>query len=218
MPRKRQISNVSSRSEAKLVQNDLHIPTRTRREASSRASAMIMQQNEIERSRYNYSLPNNNTTSVVRRSRTKTTPATKDELPTEEQSVESFKFNIPAPPDTLPKQTETIPSSNIMKKPLSPPSSTAIPSVNPTYPLLTEASLAEHDRLYGPIPSCHTTKRNYLIKWTQDVDTSERISPPPLPEQDSHLDSTTNKSISLLSHSNPKSISSTIEFYFLIKQ
>ncbi|CAF3403956.1 unnamed protein product [Rotaria sp. Silwood1] len=169
LPRKRQISNVSSKSDIKHTQTDIHMPTRIRREASSRASAMIMQQNEIERSRYNYSLNNEHSTSSIRRHRTN-----KVDLPSQPPSSESNQCNIPsypAPPPSIihiPIQTEYYQSSN---------SVTNISSTNSKSSLLTEASLAEHNRLYETIPSYHTIKRDNLIKWTQEIDLHDHLSP-----------------------------------------
>ncbi|CAF2658388.1 unnamed protein product [Rotaria sp. Silwood2] len=193
IPRKRQISNVSSKSDIKLTQTDTHMPIRMRREASSRASAMIMQQNEIERSRYNYSLINKNSTSIIRRHRTN-----KVDIPSKQPSIQLNSSNIPSHPIPtsiidIPIQIEYSQSSNNSLQPLS--------STNLKYPLLTEAILAEHNRLYETIPIYHTTKRDNLIKWTQEIDLHERLSPP-LPyseheipiESSNHYNSINNKS------------------------
>ncbi|CAF1526680.1 unnamed protein product, partial [Adineta steineri] len=63
---------------------------------------MIMQQNEIERSRFHYTLANERSTSANRRRRTKSTITNKDDShvdvtpdPPEQPSVEPFKFNVP---------------------------------------------------------------------------------------------------------------------------
>jgi hypothetical protein len=186
--RKRQISNVSENK------TELHIPIRAHREASSRASAMIMQQNEFERSRYNYS------TSTIRRHRTKSPITSKDDIP-----FEPFKFNIPSIPPLPPSitdvsnQTEYTQSSSIVtKKSIHPLSST----INSKYPSLTEAILAEHDRLQETI----TTKHDNLLKWTQELDLNGRLSPPysedEIPPESSP--STTTKSVAI--HSNTKEI------------
>ncbi|CAF4597369.1 unnamed protein product [Rotaria sp. Silwood2] len=199
IPRKRQISNVSSKSDIKLTQTDTHMPIRMRREASSRASAMIMQQNEIERSRYNYSLINKNSTSIIRRHRTN-----KVDIPSKQPSIQLNSSNIPSHPIPtsiidIPIQIEYSQSSNNSLQPLS--------STNLKYPLLTEAILAEHNRLYETIPIYHTTKRDNLIKWTQEIDLHERLSPP-LPyseheipiESSNHYNSINNKSTGLISY------------------
>jgi hypothetical protein len=132
--RKRQISNGSEN------QIELPISTRIRREASSHASAMIMQQNEIERSRCNYS------SISIQRYRSKNTVTNKDDPPSE-----PVKFNIPSVP---------------------PPSTIISTSAN--YPLLTEAILAEHNRLQETI----TTKNDKLLKWTEELARCGRLSPP----------------------------------------
>ena len=123
---------------------EVHIPIRTRREASSRASAMIMQQNEIERSRFNYSSSN------LKRHRSK--PVVSDKVLT---APEPFQFAVPSSPNVV-----TIKS---------------IPLDNSKYTILTEASLAEHTRLQESI----TTKQNTLLKWTEDLASYGRFSPPP---------------------------------------
>lgn len=127
--RKRRISNVSAK------QIDSHIPIRTRREASSRASAMIMQQNEIERTRYNYSLANEHSaSSSTPKPRPKPAIAIKEETP-----PKTFQFTVPPPP-----------------------------------PVLTEAILAEHNR----VQETNGTKQDTLRKWTQDLASYGRLSPP----------------------------------------
>jgi len=162
--KKLQISNVSENK------TELHIPTRTHREASSRASAMIMQQNEIERSRYNYSLAK----STIRRQRSKSTVTNKEDI-----SPEPFKFNIPPIPPLpapapsiadLSNQTECTQSSNTVTT----KSIDLLPSTNSKYPSLTEDILAEHNRLQGII----TTKHDNLLKWTEELALCGRLSPP----------------------------------------
>jgi hypothetical protein len=165
--RKLQVSNVSENK------TELHIPTRTRREASSRASAMIMQQNEIERSRYNYSLANEHSKSTIRRYRSKSTVTNKEDIP-----PEPVKFNIPSiPPLPAPapsiidasNQTEcTQSSTTVTRKSIDPLSST-----NSKYPSLTEDILAEHNRLHETIK----TKHDNLLKWTEELALCGRLSP-----------------------------------------
>ena len=130
--RKRRISNVS------VKQTDSHIPIRTRREASSRASAMIMQQNEIERTRYNYSL--HSASSSTPKPRLKPAIAIKEETP-----PKTFQFTVPPPPP-----------------------------VTCNLPPLTEAILAEHNR----VQETNGTKQDTLRKWTQDLASYGRFSPP----------------------------------------
>jgi hypothetical protein len=137
--RKRQISNGSEN------QIELPIITRTRREASSRASAMIMQQNEIERSRCNYS------SVPIQRHRSKN----KDDSP-----PEPVKFNVPSVPAPAPPPPPPV-------------------NISPKYPLLTEETLAEHNRLQETI----TTKNDNLLKWTQELARCGRLSPP-YPEEE----------------------------------
>jgi hypothetical protein len=144
---KRQISNGS---ETKI---ELHIPIRTRREASSHASAMIMQQNEIERSRCNYS-----SLSSIRRHRSKN----KDDTP-----AEPFKFNIPSVPPSPAPEPSVANVSN-------PTATKSIHLTDAKYPLLTEEILAEHNRLQETLP----TKNDNLLKWTQDLASCGRLSPP----------------------------------------
>ena len=131
------------------------VAVRLRREASSRASAMIMQQNEIERSRFNYTLPQ-------RRARVKSPPLLKAPA----------GLNIPV---ILNPIEDVQPAS----KPLPPPLA--------KYPPLTEALLAEHNRLHGITPSYHTTKRDNLMKWTQDLPSYDSLSSP-FAEQDIPLE------------------------------
>ncbi|CAF0872904.1 unnamed protein product [Rotaria sordida] len=205
--RKRQISNVSTKSDnIKLTQTDLHKPTRIHREASSRASAMIMQQNEIERSRYNYSRNNKYSTSIIRRHRTN-----KIDIQSEQPSIKSNKSNIPSFPIptssiiNIPIQTEYSQSSNIITN----NSIQSSLSTNTKYPLLTEAILAEHNRLYETISS----KRDNLIKWTQEVDLYDRVSssspPPPYSQHEiSHESSSINNKSTALLINNSKPIDS----------
>lgn len=145
------------------------MPTRTRREASSRASAMIMQQNEIERSRYNYSLNNKQSTSTnIRRQAHKTTPVN-DDIPPPSSSPVPTPSIINIPIEIVPKSSSNIVTTN---------SPLVAASTISKYPLLTEASLAEHNRLHGTMPLYHTAKRDSLIKWTQDLTSYDRLSPP----------------------------------------
>jgi hypothetical protein len=166
---KKEVNKSTKRPISNVCEN---IPTRAHREASSRASAMIMQQNEIERSRYNYSLPTKHSTTTIRRHR-------KDDIP-----PEPFKFNIPpVPPLPAPapsitnvsNQTEYAQSSNAVTikstQPL--PATTIIPT-NSKYPSLTQAILAEHDRSQETI----TTKHDNLLKWTKELASCGRLSPP----------------------------------------
>jgi len=188
---------------------ELNIPTRSRREASSRASAMIMQQNEIERSCYKYSLVNVHSASTIRRHRSKSTVTNKEDIPPEPP----FKFNIPSvPPLPIPapsvanvsNQTEYAQSSNaITTKSTQPLSSTTI-STDSKYPSLTEAILAEHDRLQETIPSYQTTKHDNLLKWTQELALCGRLSPP-YSEDDIPPESSS-------THSNTKEITCMIRF------
>jgi hypothetical protein len=182
--KKLQISNVSENK------TEAHIPTRTHREASSRASAMIMQQNEIERSRYNYSLANEHSKSTIRRQRSKITVTNKEDIP-----PEPFKFNIPPiPPLPAPapsiadvsNQTECTQSSNTVTT----KSIDLLTSTNSKYPSLTEDILAEHNRLQGTI----TTKHDNLLKWTEELALCGRLSPPyssldEIPPESSHSNS-----------------------------
>ena len=128
---------------------------RTRREASSRASALILQQNEIERSRFNFPLSHESNARRLRTTKSSVVPVS-----------EPFQFNIPAPP-----VVPVVPSmTNISNQAEYAPSS--------KYPPLTEASLAEHDRLLGTIPSYHLSKRENLLKWTQELEAFDHSSPP----------------------------------------
>ncbi|CAF0803935.1 unnamed protein product [Adineta ricciae] len=208
--RKRKISNVSSKSETKNVPAD--VQTRTRREASLRASAMIMQHNEIERSRYSYTLANNQSTSETRRQRTRSGLNNKTISPTEEPKQipdEPFKFNIPSvPPLPIPVPSITT-VSNQSDHTQSSPSVTAKStyqgsSSSVKYPSLTEAVLAEHDRLNETLPSYHTIKHDNLIKWTQELALYGRLSP-----HDFHIESMDDitDSQSLKMHGNTKEIS-----------
>ena len=141
--RKRRISNVSEK------QLEPHVPVRTRREASSRASAMIMQQNEIERSRYNYFKANEHSTASC----TSKSRPPKPTIVIEEKT--------PPPPPPAPKTFEfTVPS--------------APPVVTCKYPSLTEAILAEHNRVQETL----TNKQDNLLKWTQELASYGRFSPP----------------------------------------
>jgi hypothetical protein len=197
---------------------------------------MIMQQNEIERSRFNYTIAaNERSTSANRRRRTKSTVTNKDDShtdiipdPPEQPSVEPFKFNVPSvpPPPSVPvppQPTTTTTTTN--RKATPPPSLSSVPapassianlsnkteyaqSSNPVttkstnqlpsttiattsnskYPSLTETILAEHDRIHGTTPPYHTTKRDNLIKWTQELASFDRLSPP-FPENEIPLES-----------------------------
>ncbi|CAF0959347.1 unnamed protein product [Adineta steineri] len=192
--RKRQISNVSSRSDIKHAQIESN--TRVRREASSRASAMIMQQNEIERSRYTYSFTNKTSTTVIRPNRAKSTVINKSDIPQEQPSIEPIKPNIPSI-TTLPNQIEYARSSNT--------TTTTTMLSNSKYSILTEASLAEHNRLNATLPSYHTEKHDNFIKWTQELALCGRLSSH---ENSSEpIDHTTdNESSGLASHSNIEEI------------
>lgn len=119
-------------------QPDLHIPIRTRREASSRASAMIMQQNEIERTRYNYSLAHEHSTSS-------STPKPRSKPTITTTPPKAFQFTVPPPPPVACKN-----------------------------PILTEAILAEHNRLH----EANGNKQETLLKWTQELASYDRFSPP----------------------------------------
>ncbi|UJR08554.1 hypothetical protein I4U23_012815 [Adineta vaga] len=211
--RKRKISNVSSKSDTKHAQTDLH--TRTRREASSRASAMIMQQNEIERSRCNYTITKKQSTTIIRRQRTRSGLNNRNDTLTEQQqqqsTVESFKFNIPL----VPSLSIPVPSiTNVSHQSDHTQSSHAITikstnqesSVNIKYASLTEATLAEHDRLNEALPSYHTIKHENLIKWTQELALCGRLSPHEIPIES--IDDTTN-SQSPKAHGNAKEISTS---------
>ncbi|CAF3805275.1 unnamed protein product [Adineta steineri] len=194
--RKRQISNVSSRSDIKHAQTESN--TRVRREASSRASAMIMQQNEIERSRYTYSFTNKTSTTVIRPNRAKSTVINKSNIPQEQPSIEPIKPNIPSI-TTLPNQIEYARSSNTTT------TTTTTMLSNSKYSILTEASLAEHNRLNATLPSYHTEKHDNFIKWTQELALCGRLSSH---ENSSEpIDHTTdNESPGLASHSNIEEI------------
>ncbi|CAF3007434.1 unnamed protein product [Rotaria socialis] len=179
LSRKRQISNDSAKSDKKLAQTESQIPARTRREASSRASAMIMQQNEIERSRYNYSLNNKHSASTIRRQpSTKTIITIKDNIPSVPASAPSIV--------SIPIEIVHTPSTNIESNNSPLISVSAIAK----YPLLTEATLAEHNRVHETVPLYHATKRDSLIKWTQELDSYDRLSPPYL---ECEISSETNK-------------------------
>ncbi|CAF1061985.1 unnamed protein product [Adineta steineri] len=193
--RKRQISNVSSRSDIKHAQTESN--TRVRREASSRASAMIMQQNEIERSRYTYSFTNKTSTTLIRPNRAKSTVINKSDIPQEQPSIEPIKPNIPSI-TTLPNQIEYARSSNTT-------TTTTTMLSNSKYSILTEASLAEHNRLNATLPSYHTEKHDNFIKWTQELALCGRLSSH---ENSSEpIDHTTdNESPGLASHSNIEEI------------
>ena len=196
-----------------------------------------MQQNEIERSRFSYTMNNERSASANRRRRTKSTVTTKEDLhvevipdPTDQPSVEPFKFNVPSvPPPPPPPPTSTTTTTTVNRKVVSPPpppppppSSSSIPLQTPSianasnkteyaqssnavtnkpshplpttvsstskYPSLTETVLAEHDRIHGTTPPYHTTKRDNLIKWTQDLALYDRLSPP-FPEHEIPLES-----------------------------
>ncbi|CAF4420088.1 unnamed protein product, partial [Adineta steineri] len=77
-------------------------------------------------------------------------------------------------------KTEYAQSSNaVSTKPMHQlPSTTTTTTSNSKYPSLTETILAEHDRIHGTTPPYHTTKRDNLIKWTQDLALYDRLSPP----------------------------------------
>ncbi len=176
-----------------------------------------MQQNEIERSRYSYT----HSTSVIERHRKKSTLPKKDDI---SPSIESFKFNIPSvPPLVAParsitnvsNQTDYDQSSNAVS---THSVSSTIISTNSKYPSLTEAMLAEHDRLHENVPSSHTTKQDNLIKWTQELALCGRLSPP-CPDQDISLesvqnDSTDSKPTPVILQSNTKEILSMIVFIY----
>ncbi len=177
-----------------------------------------MQQNEIERSRYSYT----HSTSAIRR---RTLPKKDDISPEQQQpSIESFKFNIPSvPPLVAParsitnvsNQTDYDQSSNAVS---THSVSSTIISTNSKYPSLTEAILAEHDRLHENVPSSHTTKQDNLIKWTQELALCGRLSPP-CPDQDISLesvqnDSTDSKPTPVILQSNTKEILSMIVFIY----
>jgi hypothetical protein len=198
---------------------------------------MIMQQNEIERSRFSYTLANERSISANRRRRTKSTATNKEVShidiiadPPEQPSAEPFKFNVPsvppapAPPPPPPQTTTTTnnrkgtppppPSLSSVAAPASsianlsnkteyaqssnavttkstnqpPPSTTITTTSNSKYPSLTEIILAEHDRIHGTTPPYHTTKRDNLIKWTQELASYDRLSPP-FPENEIPLES-----------------------------
>jgi hypothetical protein len=114
---------------------------------------MIMQQNEIERSRCNYS-----SLSSIRRHRSKN----KDDIP-----AEPFKFNIPSVPPSPAPEPSVANVSN-------PTATKSIHLTDAKYPLLTEEILAEHNRLQETLP----TKNDNLLKWTQDLASCGRLSPP----------------------------------------
>ncbi|CAM4799688.1 unnamed protein product [Rotaria magnacalcarata] len=179
LSRKRQISNDSAKSDKKRAQTESQIPVRAHREASSRASAMIMQQNEIERSRCSYSLNSKPSTLTIRRQlSTKTTITIKDDIP-----------SVPAPAPSIvsiPIEIVHTPSKNIESNNSPLISVSAIAK----YPLLTEATLAEHNRVHETVPLYHSTKRDSLIKWTQELDSYDRLSPPDL---ECEISSETNK-------------------------
>ena len=141
---------------------------------------MIMQQNEIERSRCHYTLTTKQSTTVIRRQRIKSGVSNKNDVPNAQSSSAPIKFNISSvlPPLVLApsitnvsKQSDQTQSSNAV---------TAKPtgsSANSTYLSLTEATLAEHDRLHGTVPVYHSTKRETLVKWTQELALCGRLSP-----------------------------------------
>lgn len=133
------------------------IPTRTRREASSRASAMILQQNEIERSRINFSQINQeNSTNNFKRHRSKPTVNNKDEKSSPSQIQ---KPTPPPPPPIVIEQS---------------PVHTTTEPLPVKYRSLTEANLAEHTRLQEAV----TNKHEILLKWTEDLARHGRFSPP----------------------------------------
>jgi hypothetical protein len=201
---------------------------------------MIMQQNEIERSRFHYSIAHERATSANRRRRTKSSITNKDDShtdivtdPPEQPSTEPFKFNVPSvppPPPVVPQPAPTIVTTTTTttnRKVTPPPSVSSVPAPassianlsnkteyaqssnavtnkgnnqlsvttsattaapsNSKYPSLTETILAEHDRLHGTTPPYHTTKRDNLIKWTQELALYERLSPP-FPEHEIPLE------------------------------
>ena len=199
-------------SDIKPTQPEASSPTRTRREASSRASAMIMQQNEIERSRYHYSLSKQPSASVIRRHRTN-----KDNISPEKP----FQFNIPSIPPlpdpapsiaALSNQTEYDQSLNAT-------TTKSTSELNSKCPSLTEDTLAEHDRLHATIHTHHPTKRDKLIKWTEELALCGRFSPPyakdEIPPESIDIDSTNSESVP---HTNIKETSSMILFIFYIKK
>ncbi len=168
-----------------------------------------MQQNEIERSRYSYT----HSTSAIRR---RTLPKKDDISPEQQQpSIESFKFNIPSvPPLVAPARSITNVSNQTDYDQSSITVSThSISSTNSKYPSLTEAILAEHDRLHENVPASHTTKQDNLIKWTQELASCGRLSPP-CPDQDISLDSTDSKPTPVIPQSNTKEILSMIAFIY----
>jgi hypothetical protein len=212
---------------------------------------MIMQQNEIERSRFSYTIANERSASANRRRRTKSTVTNKEDPhidiipdPPEQTSVEPFKFNVPSvppppsvpvlptttpttppPPPTTTTTTATVTTTSATNRKVTPPPSvsnvpapassvanlsnkteyaqssnavttkstnqlpsTTITTSNSKYPSLTETVLAEHDRIHGTTPPYHTTKRDNLIKWTQELALYDRLSPP-FPENEIPLES-----------------------------
>jgi hypothetical protein len=120
-----------------------------------------MQHNEIERTRFSYVFAHQASSSLQDRSQTKTSTIVRDE---------PFQFNIPSIDIAYSSRRETMES---MLPTLSKKTSSIC-----RYPLLTQALLAEHDRLHGIIPSYHCTKRDNLLKWTQDLASYDRLSPP----------------------------------------
>ena len=137
----------------------------------------------------------------------------KTAIPTEEPKQipdKPFKFNIPSvPPLPIPVPSITT-VSNQSDHTQSTPSVTAKStdqgfSSSVKYPSLTEAALAEHDRLNETLPSYHTIKHDNLIKWTQELALYGRLSP-----HDFHIESMEDirDNQSLKMHENTKEISS----------
>ncbi|CAF0784163.1 unnamed protein product [Didymodactylos carnosus] len=268
---RKKVAPLASKTIAK-VNDELNINTRTKREASLKASAMIMQQNEIERSRFSYILADTlaNATAVqaaaAKRRRRQSTKDNSHHVESTTQSVEDidvipdtvspkkeltlpstiptvqtvlppvlsstslrktspsslslnkFKFSVPHVPPvphrpstnnastktecaqstadskitTAKKQTNPILSSNVQPvQSSSSSSSTTATSVSATkYPTLTETILAEHDRIHGTTPPYHTTRRDNVIRWTQELlQYSNEPLLPPFPSEQVPLES-----------------------------
>jgi hypothetical protein len=156
---------------------------------------------------------NKRSTSTIRRHRTKSKVTNKDDIP-----PESFKFNIPSVPllpapapsiTNVSNQSEYTPSSNaVTTKSIHPLPSTTI-TTNSKYPSLTEAILAEHDRLHEIIPSYQTKKHDKLLKWAQELALCDRLSPP-YSEHEILSESSTTKNVT--THSTTKEITRMIVF------
>ena len=132
---------------------------------------MIMQQNEIERSRFHYTVSREpSAASLQRQQRTKSVLNTRNPIPPARTSPEPFTFSIPIAPAIThaPNPTEYA-QSTLKSVPI---------AINSKSSRLTEANVTEHNRFLGTIPSYHATKRDNLLRWVREILPHDRSSSP----------------------------------------